>query len=95
MMAPGRVAADFNAMISAGKSNPGSRPFNVVAEAVVDRQRRKDQALAQEIFSKGRRQSAPGAGTLNRKPGTGLSLASRVGVAKVKNMLGIIEWPLT
>jgi hypothetical protein len=50
---------------------------------VVDRQRRKNEALAQEIFSKGRRSSAPGAGVIHRKPGTGPSLASRVGVAKV------------
>ena len=48
-----------------------------------DRQRRKNEALAQEIFSKGRRSNAPGAGVSNRKPGTGPSLASRVGISKV------------
>lgn len=63
-MAPGKIAADFNAIINA------------------DRQRRKNEALAQEIFSKGRRQSAPSAGSNSRKPGTGPSLASRIGVAK-------------
>jgi len=54
--------------------------FNAIINA--DRQRRKNEALAQEIFSKGRRSSAPGAGMINRKPGTGPSLASRVGVTK-------------
>lgn len=54
--------------------------FDTIINA--NRQRRKHEALAQEIFSKGRRSSAPGAGVSNRKPGTGPSLASRVGVAK-------------
>ncbi|KAH6684357.1 hypothetical protein B0J14DRAFT_10366 [Halenospora varia] len=63
-MAPGKPAADFNAIINA------------------DRQRRKHQALAQEIFSKGRRSSAPGPGVASRKPAAVPSLASRIGVAK-------------
>jgi len=46
-----------------------------------DRERRKNESLAAEIFGKGRRQSA-GPGLNNRKPGTGPSLASRVGVTK-------------
>ncbi|KAF4632126.1 hypothetical protein G7Y89_g6002 [Cudoniella acicularis] len=54
--------------------------FNAIINA--DRQRRKHQALAQEIFSKGRRSSAPGAGIANRKQSAVPSLASRIGVAK-------------
>lgn len=54
-----------------------------VANLLTDRQRRKNEALAQQIFSKNRRASAPGAGIASRKPGTGASLASRVGVTKV------------
>jgi hypothetical protein len=55
----------------------------MTADIPTDRQRRKNEALAQEIFSKGRRQSAPSAGSNSRKPGAGPSLASRIGVAKV------------
>lgn len=50
-----------------------------------DRTRRKNEALANDIFSRGRRQSAPGAAAL-RKPGTGPSLASRVGISKVSDI---------
>lgn len=46
-----------------------------------DRQRRKNEALAQQIFGKNRRASTPSNGV--RKPGTGQSLASRVGITKV------------
>ncbi|KAK2761886.1 pentatricopeptide repeat protein [Colletotrichum kahawae] len=42
------------------------------------RERKKNEALAQKIFSKDRRQSAPS----KLKPGVGPSLASRVGVKK-------------
>lgn len=51
----------------------------------LDRTRRKNEALAEDIFSRGRRQSAPG--TTLRKPGTGPSLASRVGISKVSHIL--------
>ncbi|KAG9239327.1 hypothetical protein BJ875DRAFT_187505 [Amylocarpus encephaloides] len=49
-----------------------------------DRQRRKNEALAEEIFGKGRRLSAPGAGMTSRKAAASTipSLASRIGVAK-------------
>jgi len=47
------------------------------------RERKRHEALASEIFSRHRRQSAP-ASTL--KPGTGPSLASRVGVKKVREL---------
>ncbi|QSZ30048.1 hypothetical protein DSL72_004566 [Monilinia vaccinii-corymbosi] len=45
------------------------------------RERRKDELLANKFLGKNRRASAPGA-TNNRKPGTGPSLASRMGVGK-------------
>lgn len=52
----------------------------------LDRTRRKNEALADDIFNRGRRQSAPGAAAF-RKPGTGPSLASRVGISKVSGIL--------
>ncbi|KAJ0343061.1 hypothetical protein COL922a_000388 [Colletotrichum nupharicola] len=48
------------------------------------RERKKNEALAQKIFSKDRRQSAPS----KLKPGAGPSLASRVGVNKRTASLG-------
>ncbi|KAF7865937.1 hypothetical protein EAF04_006101 [Stromatinia cepivora] len=45
------------------------------------RERRKDELLANKFLGGNRRVSAPGA-TNNRKPGTGPSLASRMGVGK-------------
>ncbi|KAL1967050.1 hypothetical protein VTN77DRAFT_3574 [Rasamsonia byssochlamydoides] len=55
--------------------------FDAIIQA--DRQKRKNEALANEILVKNRRASAPGSGVGNRKqaaaPG---SLASRIGVAK-------------
>lgn len=52
--------------------------FDAIIQA--DRQRRRNEALAQEIFGKPRRVSTPANGL--RKPGSGPSLASRVGIAK-------------
>jgi hypothetical protein len=46
------------------------------------RQKRKNEQLAQDIFGKNRRQSAPAAGNTKKAP-IGGSLASRVGVNKV------------
>jgi hypothetical protein len=46
------------------------------------RQKRKNEQLAQDIFGKNRRQSAPAAGNTKKGP-IGGSLASRVGVTKV------------
>ncbi|TDZ27992.1 putative RNA-binding protein [Colletotrichum spinosum] len=50
------------------------------------RERKKNEALAQKIFSKDRRQSAPS--KLKPGPGAGPSLASRVGVNKRTASLG-------
>ncbi|RDL35236.1 RNA-binding, RBD [Venustampulla echinocandica] len=47
-----------------------------------NRQKRKNEALAEQIFSKNRRASAPGAGVASRKPTAVPSLASRIGVGK-------------
>lgn len=54
--------------------------FNNMIKA--DREKRKNETLAKEIFGRNRRQSAPAAGPAARKAGTGPSLASRVGVTK-------------
>lgn len=88
-MAPGKASADFNAIINAGTNTHRVSRILFLTDPLVDRQRRQSQALAQEIFGRGRRQSAPGGGGNNRKSGAGAfpSLASRVGIAKVNNAL--------
>jgi hypothetical protein len=48
----------------------------------LERRRREKQQLANEIFGKNRRHS--GAAAVNRKPNHGPSLASRVGISKVR-----------
>lgn len=80
-MAPTKPAVDLNAMIQTGEENTqqGVR----IADHSIDRQRRKNAALAQEIFGKNRRKSAPGAGVAKAKPSTVPSLASRIGVAGI------------
>jgi hypothetical protein len=50
--------------------------------SIQGRQKRKNEQLAQDIFGKNRRQSAPAAGNTKKAP-IGGSLASRVGVTKV------------
>lgn len=63
---------------------PSKAALDLNAMISADRQRRKNAALAQDIFGKNRRQSAPGAGVSSRKPGAvGSSLASRIGVAGI------------
>ncbi|KAI9820240.1 MAG: hypothetical protein M1827_005862 [Pycnora praestabilis] len=67
-MAAGKEAVSFDEIIRAG---------------LLLTNRRKNEALAKEIFGKGRRASAPGAGIGGRKTPLGpASLASRVGIAK-------------
>lgn len=53
-----------------------------VTDSVADRQRRKNENLAKEIFGKNRRASAPAGLNKrnNNKPGAAPSLASRIGV---------------
>lgn len=87
MTAAKKVATDFEEIIQAGEFCSVQRhwPLSYVADALcLDRQRRKNESLAQEIFGRGRRASGPAAGQGPRKPGTGPSLASRVGIAKVQ-----------
>ena len=55
----------------------------ILMRAFPDRQKKKNEALASEIFGKGRRASAPSATLGARKSGVGGSLASRMGAKKV------------
>ncbi|OHE90754.1 hypothetical protein CORC01_13951 [Colletotrichum orchidophilum] len=63
-----KVATDFEKIIQQED----------VLRRFAGRERKKNEALAQKIFSKDRRQSAPS----KLKPGAGPSLASRVGITK-------------
>lgn len=85
-MAGRKVAVDFDKIIQTGtlRLPLASKPQSY--EYRSDRTRRKNEALADDIFNRGRRQSAPGAAAF-RKPGTGPSLASRVGISKVSDIL--------
>lgn len=83
-MAPTKPALDLNAMIAAGEHclEDGARLY--MTDNFIDRQRRKNVNLAQEIFGKNRRSSAPGAGNVSRvKSGPVPSLASRIGAAGI------------
>ncbi|GKT43712.1 putative RNA-binding proteinc [Colletotrichum spaethianum] len=76
-----KVATDFERIIQEGSLVP---LVELVAKwglfcSTAGRERKKNEALAQKIFSKDRRQSAP----TKLKPGAGPSLASRVGVKKL------------
>lgn len=55
---------------------------------MLDRQKRKNEALANEILGKNRRASAPGAGVVSKKQTAAAgSLASRIGVVKVRKLV--------
>ena len=79
-MATANAVPSFDDIIQAGKNLSTLLPRQQLSSA--DRLRRKNEALANEIFGKRRRASTPTPGG-KRKPGTGPSLASRVGVTKV------------
>jgi hypothetical protein len=67
-------------------SEPSHLSQIIVADIFSDRARRKNEAVAKEIFGKNRRSGAPGAAAVtSRKTGPAPSLASRIGggVAKV------------
>jgi hypothetical protein len=82
-MAPTKPALDLNAMISAGKEALDLE-FEANAKRPTDRLRRKNEAIAQDVFGKNRRSSAPGAGMNNRKSAAAVpSLASRIGTGGV------------
>lgn len=77
-----KVATDFEKIIQEGKRRlPDSPPPTIplTFSSRQGRERKKNEALADRIFSKNRRQSAPS--KLKATPGS--SLASRVGVKKV------------
>lgn len=80
-MAARPETVSFDDIIQAGKSSDHITALMLKAE---DRQRRKNEALAQQIFGKNRRASTPSDGV--RKAGTGPSLASRVGIVKVRQV---------
>ena len=50
---------------------------------LVDRQKRRNEVLANELLGKGRRASTPSNDLRKLGPGPGGSLASRIGVTKV------------
>jgi hypothetical protein len=64
-------------------------PFSIlILISYSDRQKRKNEALANEILGKNRRASAPGAGVVSKKQTAASgSLASRIGIAKVRKLL--------
>jgi hypothetical protein len=83
----------FDSIIQAGKirrSNPRRLELGFNSVPHSDRQKKKQEDLANQLLGKNRRSSAPGSGsgagrkgqnkTQTAKPG---SLASRIGVAKV------------
>lgn len=92
-----KVATDFEKIINDGKSaiptltpplaaQPNTFSPNI---ALPGRERKKNEALADRIFSKNRRQSAPS----KLKAPTGPSLASRVGIKKVTPIQTITTSP--
>lgn len=77
-----KVATDFEKIINEGQQKRPPHPHVNPCPVLIPlsgRERKKNEALADRIFSKNRRQSAPS----KLKAPTGPSLASRVGVKKV------------
>ena len=86
-MTAAKEAVSFDNIIKAGKFLQLAICLSLTNTwPCTDRQRRRNEALANEIFGKGRRASAPGPGVGNRKTPSGPSLASRIGVAKVRDL---------
>lgn len=73
----------FDDIIKAGKLLRANRPRVLLTMHPTGREKKKNEALANEIFGRGRRKSAPGGALGNRKANSAASLASRVGVVKV------------
>ena len=71
----------FDDMIQAGKLQQGECVWRSNVDNFADRLRRKNEELANEIFGRGRKQKSNGNSLRNF--GSGPSLASRVGIAKV------------
>lgn len=72
------MAASFDALLQAG---PYSCCRLEPSLHDPDRQKKRNEELANQLLGKGRRSSTPSNGI--RKPGAGGSLASRIGVTKV------------
>lgn len=81
-MAANKETVSFDAIIQAGNTSL-EWILRAALLIVEDRQRRKNEALAQEILGRTRRASTPSNGV--RKPGSGPSLASRIGISKVRS----------
>lgn len=71
----------FDDMIQAGKLQYSQCVHTSNVDNLQDRLRRKNEELANEIFGRGRKEKSSGNGMRNF--GSGPSLASRVGIAKV------------
>ena len=71
----------FDDMIQAGKLQRSNLVHTPNIDGPLDRLRRKNEELANEIFGRGRKEKSSGNGM--RSFGSGPSLASRVGIAKV------------
>lgn len=71
----------FDDMIQAGKLQQSKCVHESNFDPLIDRLKRKNEELANEIFGRGRKEKSNGNGMRNF--GSGPSLASRVGIAKV------------
>jgi hypothetical protein len=93
MAGPGKIATSFDDIIQAGKSLIVLSQLQMILISPADRQKRKAQKLATEIFGqRNRRASAPGAGAIaSRKAAPIPSLASRVGISKVTFLSTSVE----
>ena len=82
-----KPTVSFDEMIKAGMQLRIASTEHAIDVASTDRQKRKAENLAQEIFGKNRRQSAP-QNNNNKKQQTQLggSLASRVGITKARSI---------
>lgn len=71
----------FDDMIQAGKLQRSECMHKSNVDSLTDRLRKKNEELANEIFGRGRKERS--SGNRMRNFGSGPSLASRVGIAKV------------
>jgi hypothetical protein len=80
-MAAGQAAVSFDEIIQAGKPHRLWRNIFPNLTFLTDRKRRQNVALAEEIFGKARKNTSRPA---TRGRGNGGTLASRIGVSKVR-----------
>jgi hypothetical protein len=81
-MATSQSAPSFDEIIQAGNKSSRNRCPTPALTSGVDRQRRKNEQLANEIFGKNRRPSGPG--YIAKRNTQAPTLASRIGIAKVQ-----------